>query len=103
MQAAGVAAGGGEMTPYARRSDSNQQAIIDALRAVGASVTSLHRVGHGIPDLLCGYRGFTYLLEVKNEDGKLTKDERQFIDDWDGLEVAIVRTVEDALKAIGAI
>lgn len=48
-----------------RRADANQKAVIAALRSVGATVVSLHAVGGGVPDLLVGYRGETYLLELK--------------------------------------
>ena len=87
------------MSAYARRSDKNQQEIIDALRGVGASVTSIHRVGHGIPDLLVGYRGVTYLMEVKGKDGKLTDDEQKWHDEWRG-QVAVVRNAREAIQTI---
>ena len=87
---------------YARRSDKNQQEIIDALRAVGASVTSIHRVGQGVPDLLVGFRGVTYLMEVKGKGAKLTSDEQDWHDLWRG-QVAIVRNIDEALMTLEAI
>jgi hypothetical protein len=88
----------------ARRTDANQQPIMDALRAVGCSVCSLHREGHGVPDLLVarvidGCR-VNLLLEVKTREGRLTKDEAEWLAGWIG-PVAIVRSVEDALRAVG--
>ena len=88
---------------YAAKADNNQAEIVAALRSVGASVTSLHRVGQGCPDLLVGYRGHTYLMEVKSPGGKLTEPENEWITTWSGLDVAIVTTVDDALRLIGAI
>lgn len=85
----------------ARRTDSNQAEIVEALRQVGASVFSLHTVGRGVPDLLVGFRGCNYLLEVKSKKGKLTPDQEQWVNSWSG-EVAIVRTVLEALHSIGA-
>ncbi len=87
------------MPRYAARSDKNQQEIIDALRGVGASVSSIHRAGHGVPDLLVGYRGVTYLMEVKHGNSKLTADERKWHDEWRG-QVAIVRNVREAITTI---
>ena len=52
----------------AHRTDSNQSAIIDAFRACGATVQSLHSIGKGCPDLLNGYGGHNRLIEVKNEN-----------------------------------
>lgn len=91
---------------YARKVDANQAAITAALRRVGASVQPLHTVGQGCPDLLVGYRGVNSVLEVK--DGtkppsaqKLTPDEANWHARWRG-QVTIVRTVDEALTAIGA-
>ena len=87
---------------YARKVDRNQAEIVDALRQVGASVFSLHRVGHGCPDILVGYRGTSYLMEVKSDNGKLNDNEREWIANWRGMDVAVVRTVDEALETIGA-
>ena len=86
------------------RTDENQQAIIDALCDVGATVHSLHRVGQGCPDLLVGYHGTNFLVEVKNPGarGKLTQAQVHWVDMWRG-QVAVVETVEQALYAIGAL
>ncbi len=45
--------------------DSNQPAIVRYLRDRGASVTLLHRVGQGCPDLLVGWQGRNLLMECK--------------------------------------
>lgn len=84
----------------AAKRDGNEREIIDALKAVGASVQPLS--AKGCPDLLVGYRGENILMEVKLPKGKLTDDEQVWHDGWRG-QVAIVRTVDDALRAIGAI
>jgi len=91
------------MTPrWAAKVDSNQVAIVEALRAVGASVLILSRVGQGCADLCAGFRGRNFFLEVKTDKGKLTPAEKEFQDSWNG-NYAIVRTADEALKAIGAI
>lgn len=90
----------------AARTDDNHREIVDALRAVGASVESLAAVGRGVPDLAVGFRGLTYLLEVK--DGakppsarRLTPAEAAWHESWRG-QVATVASIEEALHAIGA-
>lgn len=90
----------------AKRIDSNQPEIVAALRSVGASVECLHDLGKGVPDLLVGFRGCNYLLEVK--DGNKSPSRRQLTDDqkdwrlsWRG-NVKTVETVDHALFAIGA-
>ena len=88
----------------AKRTDANQSAIIAVLRQVGATVVDLSAVGKGVPDLLVGHRGVTYLLEVKNLKGRnrLTPDQDVFYAWWRGAPVTIVRTADEALIAIGA-
>lgn len=90
----------------AAKIDANHHEIVDALRAVGASVQSLAAVGCGVPDLLVGYQGQTRLMEVKDGSKppsarKLTKDQQDWHRDWRGADVYIVTCVDDALKAIG--
>lgn len=92
---------------YAKRVDANQAEITEALRQVGASVQPIHTLGKGVPDLLVGYRGVNLVLEVK--DGakpasaqKLTPDEANWHARWRG-QVAVVRSVDEALAAIGAV
>lgn len=85
--------------------------MVDALRSVGASVQSLAAVGRGVPDLLVGFKGTNWLLEVKNPDGLngavrrgggLTSDQEAWVSQWHG-GVWIVRSPEEALRTIGAI
>jgi len=87
----------------AAKVDTNQTEIVDALRAVGAVVTSIHRHGYGVPDILVSYRGVWYLMEIKTTTGKLTPAENEFIERHHNATVNVVRYVDDALEAIGAI
>lgn len=75
-----------------RRRDTSERAIVDALRAVGADVTQIS--GKGAPDLLVRFRGKLEAFEVKS--GKGTRTEAQEDSQW-----PIVRSVEDALAALG--
>lgn len=92
----------------AAKIDANQNEIVEALRAVGATVQSLAACGNGVPDLLVGFRRGTWLLEVK--DGhkppsarELTPDQVRWHCDWTGCPCSVVNSVEEALAFIGAI
>lgn len=87
--------------------DTNQKQIVASLRRVGASVTMLHTLGKGVPDILCGFRGHNYLLEIKDgskipSKRKLTPDEKYWHMVWMG-QVAVVENADEALRTIGAI
>jgi hypothetical protein len=84
------------------RVDKNQSDIVFALRRAGAKVLLLHQKGEGCPDLLVGFRGKLLLMEVKSKGGRLTVDELYFYDNWMEYMV-VVYSVDDALRAIGAI
>lgn len=86
---------------YAAKRDSNEAAIIAALRNCGATVVQLS--DKGVPDLLVGVFGKTILAETKQRKGKLTSAQQDFVANWNGGEVWIIRSVEDALDMIGAL
>jgi len=88
------------------RRDANQGPIVETLVAVGATVTDLASVGGGVPDLLVGFRGGNYLLEIKNggkspSRQKLTFDQILYHATWRG-SLCVVTNEAEALKAIGA-
>jgi hypothetical protein len=92
----------------ASRVDDNQAEIVAALRKVGASVQSLASIGKGCPDLLVGFNGRTYLMEIKDptkpkSDIQLTPDQREWHSKWCGSSIAIVYGVEAAFKIIGVL
>lgn len=88
------------MTGYARSVDANQGEIIEALAKVGASIQTLQLEARGAPDLLVGYRGRNYLIEVKTARGKLNHRQRLFFDAWRG-QAAVVHSVAEALAVLG--
>ena len=49
----------------AAKVDANQEQIVQALRACGATVQSLAGVGKGVPDLLVGIRARPCLWRLK--------------------------------------
>lgn len=85
---------------YDAKADKNQPEIVEALRMAGCVVQHLHTVGRGVPDLLVSKHGVNYLIEVKTEDGELTKAEKEWIEAWDA-PVYIARSIEEALEAVG--
>ena len=87
------------MRTVAARRDANEQAIIEALRAIGAIVQPLSAAG--VPDLAVYFRGW-HMLEVKTAKGKLTELQKEWDEKYGPGAVSIVRNIEDAYKAIGA-
>lgn len=87
----------------AARKDASQSAIVAALRGAGASVWDIGRP----VDLLVGFRGQTFAVEVKTPGTsygrKLNQNQQDFADAWRGGPVLTVSTPEQALRAIGAI
>jgi len=85
------------MRHYGAKRDDNEVEIVNALRAIGASVA--HLSSKGIPDLLVCFRNKLYLMEVKKPKGKLTPDQIKFYDNWKG-EIHIVRTAQEAIEIL---
>jgi hypothetical protein len=85
---------------YAKRVDANQEQIVSALRAAGAYVWII-----GLPvDLLVGYRGYTFLVEIKSTvKGRLTPLQTDFFENWGGSTLCRVDSPEAALRMIGVV
>jgi hypothetical protein len=88
----------------ASRVDANQPDIVQALRGIGASVLHLHQLKNCF-DLLVGYRGRTFLVEVKDPSQPLSKrqltpGEAKFRDEWRGSPYHIVHTIDEAIRII---
>jgi hypothetical protein len=86
------------------RVDDNQWLIVQTLRQHGASVQPLHTVGKGCPDLLVGFKGRNYLLEVKDglkspSKRKLTPDQSAWHEVWAG-QVTIVTNCAEAVALL---
>lgn len=82
------------------RSDRTQAAIVKELRARYYSVLVVSHLHLGF-DIILGWRGKTYLFEIKNHDDppskkKLTKNEHEFKDTWRG-HLRTVETVEEII------
>jgi hypothetical protein len=88
-----------------KRTDRNHSEIINALRKIpNLSVFSTHETGKGFPDIVVGYKGINYLIEIK--DGKkspsarkLTDAEIEFHLNWKG-QCAIIKNLEELLEIL---
>jgi hypothetical protein len=90
----------------ASRIDANQPEIVGALRGIGASVLHTHQLKNCF-DLLVGYRGRTFLFEVKDpaqpeSKRQLTKGEEEFRRTWRGTPYHIVHTIDEAIRIVTA-
>ena len=80
--------------------DISEPEIVEALTKAGATV---HRVsGTGIPDLLIGFRGKTYLAEAKTGKRKLNENQMKFFDEWRGFPPVIFRSVDDVTEWVNS-
>ena len=80
---------------HASRTDDCQAEIVKALRSAGIAVYYLK-----LPvDLLCWHRGRYVLLECKDDDGRISKVQAEFLASWPG-ELYIVRSPMEALRAV---
>jgi hypothetical protein len=91
----------------AARSDESRGDVVEALRAVGCWVFDVKQPF----DLLVAFRGAWHVLEVKRPLGprggdlsRLTPAQRRWLEQiGPRARVHIVRTGDDALRAVGAI
>ena len=80
---------------HAARTDATMAEIMKALRAVGCSVYYCK-----LPlDLLVCCRGETLLVEVKEDGGRFTKAQEEFIQTWPGR----IETVRGPLEAVAKV
>ena len=90
------------------KKDDNHDEIVNALVASGATVQTLHQLGGNCPDILCGFRGRNYLIEIKRpkakgqQAGKLSDGQKDFLTVWHG-QASVVKSIEEALRVVGAI
>jgi hypothetical protein len=90
---------------FARRTDANHAAIVDAMRRVGFVVLDLSRVGGGIPDLWVYKAGRAVWVEIKDgskppSKQRLTKAQEAFhaLCRSGGVEIVTVTSVEQAIR-----
>ena len=80
---------------HAARTDATMTEVMKALRRCGCSVYYIK-----LPlDLLVCCRKETLLVEVKEDGGRLTKTQEEFILTWPG-RIEIVRGPDDAVRKV---
>lgn len=82
---------------HAARTDRNQAEIVQALKRCGISVEYIK-----LPFDLVIFnprKSETAFVEVKTEDGRLTKAQEDFISRWPG-RIYVVRSPDDALRQV---
>lgn len=94
----------------AKRVDTNQTAIVNALRECGLHIVHLHTVGKGVPDLLVtGYRRQTghveaLLVEVKTAKGKVRQEQVAWHSEYpEGGPLLVARSAEEVLAWFGMV
>lgn len=88
----------------AAKIDANQSEIVQGLRKLGASVAITSMVGDGFVDIICGFRGVNYMLEIKDgnkppSQRKLTDAQVKFHAEWRG-KIYVVNSLDDAINII---
>lgn len=86
----------------AARQDGNHQEIVGYFRKFGCSVWNTHQLGRGFPDIIVGKCHKNALVEIKDKDGSLTKDEQKFHSEWLG-GVFVVYDLEDVIALVKAL
>ena len=79
---------------YRRKSDGNQQVLMDYARSIGMSVDDIHREPK-VLDLLVGYMGVDQRVEVKQPGEKLNANEADIFENWRGRPPVIWETTAD--------
>lgn len=86
----------------AAKIDRNQPEIVEIFERYGFSVQRAQAMGSGFPDLILGYGGRNYLVEVKDwqkkpSERKLNDLQREWHAAWKG-QVCVVEAIDDAIK-----
>ena len=79
---------------YAAKRDENEPGIIDVFKAYGWAVHRSNE-GNGFPDLVCGRKTKTILVEVKMPGKRLNSEQADWHEAWPGT-VHIVHDVKEA-------
>ena len=80
--------------------DKNQAALVAQIRQLGGHVLHVYQLKNAF-DLLIGYRGKLYIIEIKADSkGKLTKGEQQCKDGFNsvGVDYHIIWSIEQFIE-----
>ena len=94
------------MTRYAKRTDDNHADVVAEFRAAmpEATVFDASGAGRGFPDLVVGWKGQNYLIELKDPDKppsrrKLTEAQEKMHLQWQG-QIDICHTAAEMCAVI---
>lgn len=76
--------------------DAIHNDVVRVFRDVGLSVYDAAHAGHDFPDLVVGWGGHTYLVELKTGKAPLTDGQEAFARTWRGSPVKVLRSVDEA-------
>lgn len=95
------------MTRFFRvKKDANHEQIVRVFRQMHCSVVETLRTGvRGCPDLVVGFGGHSFLVEIKNPETSygrrgLNPNQKDFIAEWHGSRIEQVSCVDDAVKLV---
>ncbi len=85
---------------YGAKKDANHAEIVAALRKCGVGVFDASDIGRGFPDLICGHRQLTHLVEIKNEKtpygrAGLNEKQKKWARKWTGGPVYVIKNIQD--------
>ena len=82
------------------KTDIIQKQCVEAAKKLGASVVSLASIGGGCPDLLVGFRGKNFLLELKSTPkASITKDQKIFHEVFEG-SIKVIYSVDELIETL---
>ncbi len=89
-----------------KRKDDNHDEVVRDLQRLGCSVIDLSQVGGGCPDLLIGWRGRNFLVEIKNPNRppsatRLSASQEVFRHLWRGDPPYLADNVLGLLEQLG--
>ena len=84
--------------------DRNHSAIQRALESLGVTCVDVSNCTDAF-DIIAGYRGVTFAVEVKRADGKpsqraLRPSQAEKHDAWNGRPIEVVRTLDDCAEVV---
>ena len=78
-----------------------QRKAVQWIAAHGGKAIKIKQ-GEGEPDLLIGYKGKLYLIEMKQEGGRLSPLQKAIHAEWRraGIEVHVARSLEEVVEVL---
>lgn len=84
------------MPKYTAKRDYAEKEVVRTLQELGVSVWRLDQP----VDLLLGFRGETWLAEVKTGKAKFNANQVKFMDEWRGKPVVKLTSSQDAIDFV---